>query len=46
MPVLTRQNMSKFKVGFSLKLKKMHIQLYLIATMYLYNNALVEHIDN
>jgi len=32
--------------GLSLKIKKLHIQLYFIATQYLWNYALVEDIDN
>ena len=38
--------MEVFKDGLSLKIKKIPIHLYLIATKYLYNNALVEYIDN
>ena len=32
--------------GLSLKIKNLNIHLYSIATKYLWNNALVEHIDN
>ena len=35
-----------FKGGISLKIKNLHIHLYLIATKYLWNNALVEYIHN
>ena len=37
---------SDFKGGLSLKTKYWHIHLYFIATKYLWNNALVEYIDN
>ena len=36
---------SVFKDGLSLKIKILHIQLYFIATQYLWNYALVEDID-
>ena len=39
------QNYS-FKGGLLLKIKKLHIHLYFIATKYLQNNAVVEHIEN
>jgi len=35
-----------FKDGLLLKLDKIHIHLYLIATQYLWNYALVEDLDN
>ena len=34
------------KGGLPLKTKHLHIHLYFIATKYLWNNALVEDIDN
>jgi len=34
------------KDELSLKVKKIHIHLYFIATQYLWNDALVEDIDN
>ena len=34
------------KGGLSLKVKNLHIQLYFIATEYLWNKAFVEYIDN
>ena len=36
----------EFKDGLSLKIKNLDIHLYSIATKYLWNNALVEYIDN
>jgi len=35
-----------FKGGLSLKTKNWHIDLYFITTKYLWNNALVEYLDN
>ena len=35
-----------FKGGLSLKFKNLNTRLYFIATKYLWNNSLVEHIDN
>ena len=35
-----------FKSGLSLIIKRLHIQLYFIDIKYLWNNALVEYIDN
>ena len=37
---------SFIKGGHSLKVKSLHIHLYLIATKYLWDNALVECLDN
>ena len=34
------------KDGLSLKIKNLDFHLYFIATKYLWNNALVEYIDN
>ena len=34
------------KVDFFLKIKKLNIHLYFIATMYFENNVLVEYVDN
>ena len=37
---------NSIKDGLSLKIKKLHIHLYFIATQYLWKYALVEDIDN